>query len=90
MIRVYSNTISTHGFLGGSTYQQLSFSMCLWAAPSFLLGFPKSETQRCAEPLGANGRAEFDSNFFLSCCRDRLVQILCRPAYRVIMTPYAG
>ena len=40
--------------------------------------------------MGANGGAEFESNFSFSCFRDRLEQILCRAGHRVTMTPYAG
>lgn len=40
--------------------------------------------------MGANGGAEFESNFSFSCFRDRLEQILCSPGHRVTMTPYAG
>lgn len=40
--------------------------------------------------MGANGGAEFESNFSFSCFRDQLEQILCSPGHRVTMTPYAG
>jgi glycosyltransferase involved in cell wall biosynthesis len=37
--------------------------------------------------MGANGGAEFESNFSFSCFRDRLEQILCSPGPRVTKTP---
>jgi glycosyltransferase involved in cell wall biosynthesis len=40
--------------------------------------------------MGANGRAELESNFSFSCFRDRLEQLLCSPAHRVTTTALAG
>ncbi len=40
--------------------------------------------------MGANGGAEFESNFSFSWFRDRWEQILCRAGHRVARTPYAG